>query len=169
MAVGCTQEVVGGSGRPDSSFAFAIFSRPERTTDHIPAPLWNEPSPSTSGEAPTVRLAVNGDQRQIYVVHTSDDQICVVADGNPGVDTIGGQGCAPGTVATLRLLTFGVHEGVAANDWTAVLIPDGGTVTINRGTFVAAGGGVLIVRGNGIAVTVTGTNGGPLQLTIAGR
>lgn len=168
---GCSAPLVAGVGGTDSSSAFSAFSRPQRPNDMVPASLWTPPD--TTPTVPDVhtdrRVAVSADLA-VYVVHTELDILCMVVQELPG-QASGGQLCSPGpdVIAQGMVMGSGSNTSDATRDRTAVLIPDGYTATITKGTFVLSGQGVLVAQGDGVEVTLTNGAGRTLHLATPAR
>lgn len=159
-----------GNRVADSSSAFAVFSRPQRVSDTVPAPLWNHPE-SADPDVHTDRRAATSKDLTIYLVHAQPDWICLVTDEVPGHDTVGGEGCSPGTVALSQgmWMTFGTAQPDPTRDRTVFVVPDGYTSTITKGTFVMAGQGVLVVQGDGVDATLSNADGRTMHLSSPAR
>ena len=56
-----------------------------------------------------------------------------------------------------------------SSDHTLVLVPDGYTAAITKGTFELAGQGVLVVQGDGVDVTLTNNEGRTVHLSNPAR
>ncbi len=164
---GCSTRV-SGIGSTDSSSAFSAFSRPQRPIDPVPASLWTPPDTTraTVPDAHTDRRVATSKYLAVYLIHVEPDVLCVVVQDLPGQST-GGQGCdnGPHAIASGLMLGWRNHDSAPATDHTAVLVPDGYTATITKGTFELAGQGVLVVQGNGIEVTLRGNEGRTIHLS----
>jgi hypothetical protein len=97
----------------------------------------------------------------VYLVHADPDWLCMVVDERPGQSTAGGESCNPGTHVLTQGFWLSWQKGGsdASHDRTAVMVPDGYTAVISRGTLVLAGQGVLIAQGNGVEITLTNAAG----------
>lgn len=156
-----------GTASTDSSSAFSAFLRPQRTGDVVPAALGTPlDTAPTVADVHTDRRVATSKTLAVYLVHAAPDYLCVVVQELPGEGT-GAQGCDHGTgvIARGMLETFGGDPADPTSDHTAVLVPDGYTATINKGTFELAAQNVVVVRGDGVELTLTSNDGRTLRLS----
>lgn len=88
------------------------------------------------------RVSINADLA-VFLVHiAAPDFLCLVTQELPGQNS-GGQGCdsGPNVIANGMVQSWGSAD--PASDTTAVLVPDGYTATITKGTFSMAGQGAV--------------------------
>ena len=157
-----------GVADTDSSSAFSAFSRPQQPNDIVPASLWTPlDTTPTVPEVHTDRRAAVSKNLAVYLVHAAPDFLCVIVQDLPGQNT-GGQGCdrGPSVIAHGMLLGWADDSSDLSSHHTVVLVPDGYTAAITKGTFELAGQGVLVVLGDGVAVTLTNNDGRTLHLSL---
>src|ERR1700712_298923 len=134
---GVESHSVEGVASTDSSSAFSAFSRPQRATDEVPASLWTPVDTTpTVPDIHTSRRSATSESLAVYLVHTDTDVLCLVVQELPGQAT-GGLVCSPGPNVIAHGMVEGWSVGTAdpTNDSTAVLVPDGYTAAIVKGTF----------------------------------
>ncbi len=167
---GCSTHSAGVAGT-DSSSAFSAFSRPQQPNDMVPASLWTplDTTPTVPDVHTDRRVAVSKNLA-VYLVHAAPDFLCVIVQDLPGQGT-GGQGCDHGASVIARgmLEGWGSNSSDPSSDHTVVLVPDGYTAAITKGTYELAGQGVLVVKGDGVAVTLTNNDGQTLHLSNPAR
>ncbi len=165
-AMGGCSTATTGDPVTDSSSAFAAFTRPQHDSDTVPATLWNHLD-STVPDVHTDRRVATSKDLTIYLVHAEPDWLCLVTDEVPGHDTVGGEGCSPGSIALSQgmWMTFGTADPNPVRDRTVFVVPDGFTATITKGTFVMVGQGVLVVQGNGVDAVLSNADGRTLHLS----
>ena len=162
---GCSMQQIGGVAATDSSSAFSAFSRPQRPNDVVPAAVWTplDTSPSRSDLHNDRKIAA-GEDLAVYLVHAQPDVLCLVVQDLPG-QASGGQDCDDGPTVVAHSMTLGwATTSDPGHDRTAVLVPDGYTATVTRGTFVLAGQGVVVAQGDGVEVALTNNAGRTLRL-----
>jgi hypothetical protein len=156
-----------GQGTPDSSTAFAVFARPERPSDTVPPGLWNSPvTPWPSTAVHIDRRVATNRTLNVYPAHADPDWLCLVTDERPGQSAAGGESCTPGSQALANGFWMSWQTGGldADHDRTAVMVPDGYTAVVSRGTLVLVGQGALVAQGNGVEITLTNAGGHTQQL-----
>jgi len=99
----------------------------------------------------------------VYIADDSSFTICLVIASNPPWGNAGSVGCSHGEYADTGTATLWSDDDPDNDTQATVLIPDSATASIDRGTFIAAGNGVIGVRpthpGDGDAVTLHFPNG----------
>lgn len=163
----CSAHSVAGQASTDSSSAFSAFSRPQRPDDVVPASLWTPMDTTlTVSDIHTARRVATSKDLAVYLVHAEPDFLCLVVQELPGQGT-GSEGCDDGTNVIARGMVAGWGNDTSdpTSDHTAVLVPDGYTAAITKGTFELAGQGVLVARGDGVEVTLTNNAGSTLHLS----
>lgn len=170
-ASGCSSHSVAGEGTTNSSSAFSVFAQPQRPIDEPPASLWTPVDTTpTVPDVHTSRRIATSETLAVYLIHTDADFLCVVIQELPGKGS-GSEGCSPGTAVIDRGMVQGWETGTTdpTSDHTAVLVPDGYTATITKGTFELAGQGVLVARGDGVDIALTNSAGHTLHLSTPNR
>ena len=167
---GCSTQSAGTAGT-DSSSAFSAFTRAQRPNDVIPASLWTplDTAPTVADEHTSRRVAISKNLA-VYLVHAAPDFLCVIVQDLPGRGT-GGLGCDHGPDVIAHGMLEGWEDDTSdpGSDHTVVLVPDGYTAAITKGTFELAGQGVLVAQGDGVEVTLTNNEGRALHLSNPAR
>ncbi|MBM9466192.1 hypothetical protein [Nakamurella leprariae] len=159
VTAGCAVEMPGTATRAeplavDSRAAFGTFARQATAGDRIPELL----DPDLVRISDSRRLA-SWPGGSVWLAHTAADQVCLVVDLTPPWSNTGGSACAPGPEAArigLALWSSGSEPGRTCG---VVAYPDTVTVTLDEGTFQAAGDGVIAACGTTVAVTGTWPDG----------
>ena len=99
----------------------------------------------------------------MYILYAAPSTICLVIDSNPPWGNAGSVGCSYGEYADTGTATLWSDDDPDNDTQATVVIPDSATATIERGTLIAVGNGVIGVRpttpGDGVAVTLHFPNG----------
>jgi hypothetical protein len=99
----------------------------------------------------------------VYILYAAPSTICLVIDSNPPWGNAGSVGCSYGEYADTGTATLWSDDDPDNDTQATVLIPDSATATIERGTLIAAGNGVIGIKPtnsrDGVAVTLHFPNG----------
>lgn len=158
---GCSAGLVDGSAAPpDPRAAFGAFARPATALDRLPDRL------AVDLDDPDSRLLGSWPGTDVYLAFEQPDTICLLVNA-----TAGGISCGPVAEAAAggAAILWTGDDSAGAN--AVVLVPDRATITIDRGTFVAAGDGVVGIRSDspadGIAATLTFDDGRTSRIDLA--
>ena len=170
VIAGCSGGAVDGTAMMmpfDPQESFGAFAHSEQHRDQAPDNL-------------TIELYVT-DLRKIgswpgtdvYVAFNAPGTICLIADYSPPWSRTGGSACALGVEAASKGIGI-LNQANPEQAQAVILVPDSATATINRGTIVAAGDGVIGVGTTnpqeGIAITLNFADGhrSDLDLNVPG-
>lgn len=159
---GCSAVPVAGTpAPPDPRAAFGAFAHPATAADQLPDDLTvdlNEPDSRRIGSWPGT---------DVYLAFTAPDSICLLVVAAAG----GGTSCGPAADAAITGMAVLSTEEGGTGATAAVLVPDRATVVVERGTFVAAGDGVIGIHTtrpqDGIAATLTFGDGRTSRIELA--
>jgi hypothetical protein len=156
---GCSEVLVGGTPTItsfDPQEVFGAFAHQAQSNDRAPDRLTIEL------DAPDTRKIGSWPGTDVYIAFGEPDTICLIADYSPPWGTTGGSVCGPGMEAATKGIGM-MHQVDPVEAQAVILVPDNATLTIERGTFVAAGNGVIGIGTDapkqGIAATLTFPNG----------
>ena len=142
----------------DPREAFGAFAHPVQPWDRLPDKLSIELDVTDS------RKVGSWPGADVYIVFSAPSTLCLVIDSNPPWGNAGGSVCSnAGEYADTGTATLWSGDDPENDSQATVLIPDSATATIERGTFIAAGNGVIGIKPtnhrDGVAVTLTFPNG----------
>ena len=93
----------------------------------------------------------------MYIAFGAPGTICLIADNSPPWGNTGGSVCGPGIDVASKGIDM-MYQVDPKQAQAVILVPDSATATIDRGTFIAAGNGVIGVKPaspqDGVAVTL---------------
>lgn len=155
----CSAGAIGGTAtvRPlDPRETYGAFAHPVRPADRLPERLQDP----VVGAPADVRRVAGWTGADVYLTYSAPATICLVVDSDPPWGRFGGTACSDGQDAVIGMaMLLSDDDDVQA----IVLVPDGATVAVDRGTFIAAGDGVIGVRPGtaqeGVAVTLAFADG----------